>query len=154
MNVKAKNFLVFQGAVENIAMKNPKERTVLLEEISGSGALKEDYDRLKAEMLKAEEEIQFTLQKKKSIVADRKEAKMEKEEAEKYQKLRKDLAEQQVAFFLFKLFHCEQDIKTAREDITKNQQKLGKIERRKEKAEEILRVKKKEQTKIGKELAK
>lgn len=37
INVKAKNFLVFQGAVESIAMKNPKERTVLFEEISRSG---------------------------------------------------------------------------------------------------------------------
>lgn len=35
INVKAKNFLVFQGAVENIAMKTPKERTALFEEISG-----------------------------------------------------------------------------------------------------------------------
>lgn len=35
INVKGKNFLVFQGAVESIAMKNPKERTVLFEEISG-----------------------------------------------------------------------------------------------------------------------
>jgi structural maintenance of chromosome 1 len=154
INVKAKNFLVFQGAVENIAMKNPKERTALFEEISGSGALKEDYDRLKADMLKAEEDTQFTLQKKKGIAAERKEARMEKEEAEKYHKLREDLAEQQVIFYLFKLFHCEQDIKTAREDITKKQQELGKVERRKEKAEEILREKKKEHTKIGKELAK
>lgn len=35
INVKGKNFLVFQGAVESIAMKNPKERTALFEEISG-----------------------------------------------------------------------------------------------------------------------
>ena len=35
INVKAKNFLVFQGAVETIAMKNPKERTALFEEMSG-----------------------------------------------------------------------------------------------------------------------
>ena len=35
INVKGKNFLVFQGAVESIAMKNPKERTLLFEEISG-----------------------------------------------------------------------------------------------------------------------
>ena len=154
INVKAKNFLVFQGAVENIAMKNPKERTALFEEISGSGALKDDYDRLKAEMLKADEDTQFTLQKKKGIVAERKEARMEKEEAEKYQKLGEDHAEQQVALYLLKLFHCEQDIKTAREDIAKKQQDLGKVERRKEKAEEILREKKKEHTRIGKELAK
>lgn len=35
VNVNAKNFLVFQGDVESIAMKNPKERTALFEEISG-----------------------------------------------------------------------------------------------------------------------
>ena len=33
INVKGKNFLIFQGAVESIAMKNPKERTLLFEEI-------------------------------------------------------------------------------------------------------------------------
>ncbi|EFX81640.1 hypothetical protein DAPPUDRAFT_211085 [Daphnia pulex] len=154
MNVKAKNFLVFQGAVENIAMKNPKERTALLEEISGSGALKENYDRLKAELLKAEEAIQFTLLKKKGIVADRNEARKEKEETEKYQKLRKDLAAEKVSFFLFKLFHCEKDINAAREDLIKKKRELGKVEGRKGKAEEILREKKKEQTTVGKELAK
>jgi structural maintenance of chromosome 1 len=77
---------------------------------------------------------------------------MEKEEAEKYQILREDLAEQQVVLYLLKLFHCEQDIKTVREDIAKKQQDLGKVERRKEKAEEILREKKKEHTRVGKEL--
>jgi len=45
INVKAKNFLVFQGAVESIAMKNPKERTALFEEISNSGSLKTEYER-------------------------------------------------------------------------------------------------------------
>lgn len=45
INVKAKNFLVFQGAVESIAMKNPKERTALFEEISGY-VLKPDYHQL------------------------------------------------------------------------------------------------------------
>lgn len=34
INVKGKNFLVFQGAVESVAMKNPKEMTALFEEIS------------------------------------------------------------------------------------------------------------------------
>merc|ERR1712123_287386 len=67
INAKAKNFLVFQGAVESIAMKNPKERTALFEEISGSGALKEDYEKCKVEMIAAEEETQHTYQNKKAI---------------------------------------------------------------------------------------
>jgi len=55
-----------QGAVESIAMKNPKERTALFEEISGSGALKKEYDRTKEEMMKAEEDTQFTYQVRKN----------------------------------------------------------------------------------------
>ena len=35
INWKGKNILVFQGFVESIALKNPKEYTALLEEISG-----------------------------------------------------------------------------------------------------------------------
>ena len=34
--MKSKNFLVFQGQVESIAMKNAKERTAMFEEMSRS----------------------------------------------------------------------------------------------------------------------
>merc|ERR1711879_1143969 len=96
INVNAKNFLVFQGSVENI---------------SGSGALKKQYDTLKEEMMQAEENTQFTYQKKKNMNLERKEAKMEKEEAEKYKKLQDNLAERQIELQLFKLFHNERQIK-------------------------------------------
>lgn len=71
---------LFQGAVESIAMKNPKERTALFEEISRSGELAQEYDRRKKEMVKAEEDTQFNYHRKKNIAAERKEAKQEKEE--------------------------------------------------------------------------
>jgi structural maintenance of chromosome 1 len=32
--IKARNFFVYQGMVESIAMRNPKERTQLFEELS------------------------------------------------------------------------------------------------------------------------
>ncbi|KAG0447937.1 hypothetical protein HPP92_028092 [Vanilla planifolia] len=53
--VKARNFLVFQGDVESIASKNPKELTVLLEQISGSDELKKDYEDLEEQKARAEE---------------------------------------------------------------------------------------------------
>ena len=56
-----------------------------------SGEMKEQYDKAKAEMLKAEEDTQFNYHKKRGIAAERKEAKMEKDEAERYQKLKNDL---------------------------------------------------------------
>ena len=72
-------------------MKNPKERTILFEEISRSGELKDQYEDRKANMIKAEEDTQFNYHKKKGIAAERKEAKLEKEEAERYQKLKEEL---------------------------------------------------------------
>lgn len=52
--VKARNFLVFQGDVESIASKNPKELTVLLEQISGSEELKRDYEDLEEKKARAQ----------------------------------------------------------------------------------------------------
>lgn len=154
INVKAKNFLVFQGAVENIAMKTPKERTALFEEISGSGLLKEDYNRLKQEMNLAEEETQFTYQKKKGMAAERKEAKHEKMEAERYARLKNEYNEKQVEYQLFRLFHVENDIKKLNQDLDSKQQDVKAVEVRKEQADEILREKKKDAGKFSRDLAK
>ena len=46
-------------------MKNPKERTQLFEEISGSKEFKEEYEKLKAEMLQTEQETQHSYHRKK-----------------------------------------------------------------------------------------
>ena len=138
INAKAKNFLVFQGAVESIAMKNPKERTALFEEISGSGALKEEYDRYKTEMLAAEEETQHTYQKKKAVGAERKEAKLEKEEAEKYKKLQDDLAERQVELQLFRLYHNEKAIGEMKDKIDAKNREYEKVDKKKEGVEKAL----------------
>lgn len=154
INVKAKNFLVFQGAVESIAMKNPKELTALFEEISGSGAVKEEYDHVKNEVLKAEEETNFTYLKKRGVVAERKEAKMEKDEAEKYQRLKDELAEKEIEYQLFKLYHNENDIQYYEQELAKKKKEVEKIEKKKEQAEEALKDKKKEQGKANRELAK
>merc|ERR1719225_774111 len=154
INVNAKNFLVFQGAVENIAMKNPKERTALFEEISGSGALKKEYDKLLEEMKHAEENTQFTYQKKKNISLERKEAKLEKEEAEKYKKLQDNLADRQVELQLFKLFHNERQIQEKNDEVEARKKDIKKIEKKKGEAEEKLKEVKKERGKSQREFAK
>merc|ERR1719445_1206575 len=152
INAKAKNFLVFQGAVESIAMKNPKERTALFEEISGSGALKENYDKFKTEMLSAEEETQHTYQKKKAIGAERKEAKMEKEEAEKYKKLQDNLSERQVELQLFRLYHNEKAIGDMKEQIDSENRKYENIDKTKEGTERALADAKKQAGKKTRDL--
>ncbi|KAM6093503.1 structural maintenance of chromosomes protein 1B [Chlamydotis macqueenii] len=108
--VKARNFLIFQGTVESIAMKKPRERTQLFEQISNSWEYAEDYERKKKKMQQAEEDVQFHYNKKKSVAAERNQAKIEKEEAELYQMLLKELDEERIQLKLFRLYHNEKHI--------------------------------------------
>lgn len=154
INVKAKNFLVFQGDVETIAMKNPKERTVLFEEISHSLEHKAEYEQLRAEMVKAEEDTQFSYQKKKGIAAEKKEARLEKEEADKYQRLKASLADKQVLAQAFQLFHLQRDLDALAQDMTARGTELQKAVRKKEKIEEEVRDKRKEHGRLQRDMAK
>lgn len=151
--IKAKNFLVFQGAVESIAMKTPKERTEMFERISGSGLLTEEYEKKKQAMMKAEEDTTFSLHKKKGINAEKKEAKAEKDEAEKYQKLEQELLDAKLEAQLFKLYHTEQDIKNIESEIKEYSKELKKMASKKTGIEEQLQIKKSEAGRISREIA-
>lgn len=70
----------WKGTVESISMKKPKERTQFFEEISSSGELVGEYEEKKRKLQKAEEDAQFNFNKKKNVAAERKHAKLEKEE--------------------------------------------------------------------------
>uniref|UniRef100_A0AAQ4PL16 Structural maintenance of chromosomes protein n=1 Tax=Gasterosteus aculeatus aculeatus TaxID=481459 RepID=A0AAQ4PL16_GASAC len=142
--IKARNFLVFQGAVESIAMKNPKERTALFEEISRSGDLAQEYERRKKEMVKAEEDTQFNYHRKKNIAAERKEAKQEKEEAERYQRLKDEVARASVQLQLFKLYHNETEIEKLNKELGQRNKEIDKDRKRMDHVEEELKDKKKE----------
>ncbi|XP_048877704.1 structural maintenance of chromosomes 1A, like [Brienomyrus brachyistius] len=142
--IKARNFLVFQGAVESIAMKNPKERTALFEEISRSGELAQEYDRRKKEMVKAEEDTQFNYHRKKNIAAERKEAKQEKEEAERYQRLKDEVVRAHVQLQLFKLYHNEAEIEKLNRELSHRNREIDKDRKRMDRVEEELKEKKKE----------
>uniref|UniRef100_A0A672P6W7 Structural maintenance of chromosomes protein 1A n=1 Tax=Sinocyclocheilus grahami TaxID=75366 RepID=A0A672P6W7_SINGR len=133
-----------QGAVESIAMKNPKERTALFEEISRSGELAQEYDRCKKEMVKAEEDTQFNYHRKKNIAAERKEAKQEKEEAERYQRLKDEVVRAHVQLQLFKLYHNESEIEKLNRELAHRNKEIDKDRKRMDRVEEELKEKKKE----------
>ncbi|KAK0948870.1 Structural maintenance of chromosomes protein 1, partial [Friedmanniomyces endolithicus] len=65
--IKARNFLVFQGDIESIANQNPKDITRLIEQISGSFEYKAEYERLKAEKDKREEEQGYKMNQRRGI---------------------------------------------------------------------------------------
>lgn len=70
--------------MESISLKKPKERTQFFEEISTSGELVREYEEKKRRLQKAEEDAQFNFNKKKNIAAERKHAKLEKEEVRRH----------------------------------------------------------------------
>ncbi|XP_061107767.1 structural maintenance of chromosomes protein 1B [Conger conger] len=105
--VKARNCLIFQGAVESISMKNPRERARMFELISGSQELAEEYDQKKELLQQAKEDTQFHFNKKRTATAEKKQISLEKVEALKYQTLVDDLSEARTQLSLCQLFHNE-----------------------------------------------
>jgi len=72
-------------------MQGPREMTQLFEELSKSFELRDDYERLKQEMLAAETNAQANLTRKKDIVLEMREAKQEQMDAKRFQNLKQDL---------------------------------------------------------------
>ena len=102
-------------------------------------------------MQRAEEETQHNYNKKKGMVAEKREAKMEKEEAEKYKKLKEELSQKQLELFLFKLYYNEQDIKTVQGELEQKQAQVDEEEALKQTVEKEVAERRKELTKVHKE---
>lgn len=115
--VRARNFLVFQGDVDSVASKSPAELTQLIEEISGSGDLREEYDELKVAYEKAEEVVHRTFDKRKNVLREEKQIREQKEEAEHFQELLEEQQRLKTEFFLWQLFHVEKDLAFQTEEL-------------------------------------
>lgn len=110
--VKARNFLVFQvcssvvvgrgvagwycmhapqGDIEQIAAMTPKDLTALVEKVCGSDGLRSQYDELEARKRAAEERAAFQHTRKKNLLAEKRQKKEQRDEAEKHQKLVEEL---------------------------------------------------------------
>ncbi|KAM4573899.1 structural maintenance of chromosomes protein 1B [Odontesthes bonariensis] len=118
---KAQNCLVFQGAVESIALKDPKERTKMLECISQSKQYAAEYHKKKEALLKAKEDTQFHFNKKKSATVERKQVSQEKIEAQRYQALIDDLHQHHLQLSLAELYHNERGISAISDTLKKRQ---------------------------------
>ncbi|XP_041254547.1 structural maintenance of chromosomes protein 1B [Onychostruthus taczanowskii] len=141
--VKARNCLIFQGTVESIAMKKPKERTQLFEQISNSWEYAEDYEKKKKKMQQAEEDAQFNYNRKKSVAVERKQARIEKEEAEHYQMLLKELDEERIQLQLFQLYHNEKQINFLKNSLDEKNMEAHMKKEALSTAEDSFKVKKK-----------
>jgi structural maintenance of chromosome 1 len=150
--IKARNFLVFQGDVEAIASKSPKDLTRLVEQISGSDELKDEYERLRDIQDKAMEASTFAFNKKRTLTNEIKAVQDQKDDAVKYEQLvlqRMDLISEQV---MWKLFHVEAAAKECDKSIEKLRADLGAAEANVQKAEAQVKDSRKSQAKVNKDV--
>ncbi|VDK74855.1 unnamed protein product [Litomosoides sigmodontis] len=152
--MKAKNFLVYQGQVEQVAMKNPRELTQMFEEISRSCEFQADYDRLKADLAKAEEEAAFNLNKRRGIALEKREAKLEKDEAEKYQMLKEELESKQRQVYLLQLFYAEKMANETMSDWKRKKEIVAELTSKKAECDAAVTGKQHEHKKVLKEVHK
>ncbi|ORX45611.1 hypothetical protein BCR36DRAFT_585625 [Piromyces finnis] len=137
--VKAKNFLVFQGDVEAIASQSPKDLTRLIEQVSGSIELKEEYEKLKEEQEKATEDSTYNFNKKRGINAEMKQFKKQKEEAENYKQLTKQLENIKIKYMLWKLYQMDKQIQELKDDIDAKNSQINEKAEEKKQEENILK---------------
>lgn len=150
--VKARNFLVFQGDVESIASKSPKELSALIEQISGSEEYKRQYEELEVQKAEADEKAVLAHQKKKTISAEKKQKKLQKEEAEKHLKLQEQLKSLKQEHFLWQLLNIQNDTEKANEDLDVEDNSLKEIMRELDLYEAEARKKRKEKAGYNKEI--
>lgn len=151
--VKARNFLVFQGDVESIASKNPKELSGLLEQISGSDDLKKDYENLEEQKARAEEKSALVYQRKRTITMERKQKKEQKLEAERHLKLQDQLKSLKREHFLWQLLNIENDMTKFNEELEDEKKSHEDLKQEQENCEREASKKKKEQAGYMKKIA-
>ena len=152
--IKARNFLVFQGDVEAIASQNARDLTRLIEQISGSLEYKAEYERLRTEKEKADEEQNYRLQQRRGINGEIKAFREQKEELHRFENTRDAKDAAVVTHILWKLHHLQRTIEDSTQQIQRHQDELQEYRRSVKKHETRLEAAKREQAKALKNVSK
>ena len=108
--VKARNFMVFQGDVQNVAAQSPKDLTKLIEQVSGSIDLKAEFDELKHKYETSAELATVSFNRRRGFKGEKRRYQNQKVENERHAILvdKKEALVQRLA--LWKLFHMDRQI--------------------------------------------
>ena len=128
--VKARNFLVFQGDVINIATQEPVQITKLLERVSGSGDLQHRYSELESIKNVAEEQTMESFQKRKGVTAERKQFKEQQAEVDRFKQLQVDKQRLRVQKSLFSIFCLEEDTRTTDNQRQTHEEEVARLNER------------------------
>lgn len=152
--IKARNFLVFQGDVEAIAIQKPQDLTKLIEQVSGSLEYKADYDRLKADQEEVNDEQSLQINRRRGINSEIRHYRGLKDEADKFLKKTEEKDAAIIKHVLWKLYHLQQEIEDSSAEIQKHQNDLKEFQRGMERFKRAFEAAKKEYTEAQREVSK
>jgi len=115
IHVKARNFLVFQGDVMELARRQGSDLTGVLETISGSDQLKEQYERLSRELEMTQERARMHFQHRREIESTVSALGKQRAEVDRYQELRNRRNTLVLEAVLFKLYCAERETERCHE---------------------------------------
>nr|WJN25071.1 condensin complex subunit [Tranzscheliella williamsii] len=152
--VKAKNFLVFQGDVEAVASQGSKELSRLVDQISGSLEMKDEYERAKQAQERAVDNSTFNFNKRRGINSELKQFREQKSEAEKFERLQEERIEHILNQILWRLFHIDQDIALNTEFVKEQNKNIRPLKLEHKKAEDAVNKARREQGQTQTEIIK
>ncbi|GMK58711.1 hypothetical protein CspeluHIS016_0601530 [Cutaneotrichosporon spelunceum] len=123
--VKAKNFLVFQGDVENVASQDSKKLSELIDRISGSADYAEAYEDAKLQQEKASEAANANHAKKRSMLTEAKHFKEQTAEVKQWEKLMSSKDAMIQRHLLWRLYHITNEINNSARQVEEASDQLS-----------------------------
>ncbi|RNF20253.1 putative structural maintenance of chromosome (SMC) family protein [Trypanosoma conorhini] len=141
VGTRVNNFLVFQHEVEAIAQKKARELTELLEQVSGSGELREEYNHRKKAHEVANQELTTASAAKRDAVVALNQMRLQKKEAEKYEEVLRRMSEERRDEALVQLFYVESSLEKQKRELHAFTEKLTALEKSIASDEDIRKMK-------------
>lgn len=123
--VKARNFLVFQGDIENVAAQSPKEMSRLVEAISGSLEYLDEYELLREELERARDVAAEVFSRKRTLTSDSNQYKEQMRERDLFEVKLNEKNRYVKIYYLYKLFHNQKRHFLALQNTTTISEKLA-----------------------------
>ncbi|PWN23168.1 cohesin complex subunit psm1 [Microstroma glucosiphilum] len=152
--VKAKNFLVFQGDVEAVASQNSRDLAKLVDQISGSLELKEEYEQAKERMERSQEESASAFHKRRGINGELKTFREQKNEAEKWERMQEERDAHILQLLLWQLYHIAEKLQSAERGIQEQNGELPSLRRQQGRKEKDVEAQRKEAASALREVSK
>jgi structural maintenance of chromosome 1 len=125
VDIKAKNFLVFQGDVEAVAKKKPRDMLQYFELFCGSAELQAPFAAAQAALEEARKEQHTRALARKTVQGEVRDLRAAKEEADRHAEMSAEVERLRTRHMLLKLYYLDQAITTQSEALEEAAGKLA-----------------------------